>query len=465
MMFAPQSPVITIIGGCQVTGLAAATRALLPEATVIAFHVGADQASSVANVAAALDGSDLVLSQFDETDARQSLRPNTIRARGLKLISIPVMVFPGFHPDMIYIVWGNGSLLRCQQSDYHSRITAAGFRLGLGQEQVFRLFNGYVFAALRYYDVFDAASVVLIEQFQKFGYDLRHLMPRWIAHSGAFMHTINHPKVVVLADLCTVALKKAGFVADTALLASQPEDNLENDFVGAIFSQVARRAGVEASGAYQRAISVLQPGQSRQISLRDHIAASYAGYRNLPPDFAWPSEVEAASDVIRSLLVAPNSRPRPSIQLLLEAARVASNTSNSAEAALLWGDLVALQPDLAESHIKLGDSLRELGDWARCEVVCTEAWNRFPDDMWVGRNWALSAHYAGNIAEAVRRYTQVATHHRHDLIAADLADCMLIIGDLDGAEAVLRNALNYVPDSHWLRATTQRLRALRSSMV
>jgi hypothetical protein len=90
MISAPfRPPFISIIGGCQVSGLAAAARALLPEAIVTAWHVGVDHASSVDTVAAALDGSDLILSQFDETEARQPLRPSVIRASGLKVVAVP----------------------------------------------------------------------------------------------------------------------------------------------------------------------------------------------------------------------------------------------------------------------------------------------------------------------------------------------------------------------------------------
>ena len=464
MISAPfRPPFISIIGGCQVSGLAAAARALLPEAIVTAWHVGVDHASSVDTVAAALDGSDLILSQFDETEARQPLRPSVIRASGLKVVAVPVLVFPGFHPDMVYVPRGDGSLLSCQGGDYHSRITAAGFRLGLDPEQVFRLFNGYVFSALGYFDVFDAASILLIDQFDEYGYDLRMLIPQWIAHSGAFMHTINHPKVIVLADLCTVALKKAGLIADTASLGSQPSDYLENNFVGAVFQPLARRLGIAGSDVYQRAAQTVQPTQGRQITLREYIAGSYADYRNLPPDFAWTAEVEAASDILRTVVVVPVSKPRRSIQSLLEAARAATDVSDWAEAALRWGELATLHPDLVEPRVKLGDSLRELGDWPRCEAVCAKAWELFPGDMWVGRNWALSSHYAGNIAEAIRRYAEVGKHHHHDLIAADLADCLLISGDFHAAETVLEEGLGNFSDSRWLLATKQRLDARKSS--
>jgi hypothetical protein len=422
---------------------------------VRAWHVGIDAATSADAVALQLDGSDVVLSQFAGQDCPSVLQDAALRARGLKVAVLPLFVFPGFHPDMIYLLAGPGRVLHNHGSDYHSRLVAAGFRLGLTQAQVARLFNSYVFASLGYFEVFDAACSIVIGDYARFGYDVTPLIPRWLT-AGAFMHTLNHPKIRVLQDLCLLALRQAGVVgADTAIDMDLP-DSLAESFVGAISPPIARRLGIAATGFALPSNGALGHTQ-RDVSMQAYISESFRIYAALPPAFDWGPDVTRACEILTSLGVRPGKPETLSIDAMIREAQKAVERRDWSAAARHWGDVATLRPESIEAHFEWGRALREVRDWEACDLVCSNAWLKFPDDLWIARNWALVPQYAGDFHEAIRRYRAVCALHDYDALLADLADCLLMVGEATEAAVIVASAMTRFPHSQWLPLTRDRI--------
>jgi hypothetical protein len=77
--------------------------------------------------------------------------------------------------------------------------------------------------------------------------DLSAAMICW-ERSGVFMHSINHPKVVVLADIAKALLKNANLPFDPDLpLADIVPDVLANGGIWPVYPDLARTIGVAGS--------------------------------------------------------------------------------------------------------------------------------------------------------------------------------------------------------------------------
>ena len=193
---------IAIIGGCQVVGLSAAAKVLLPDAEASSWHVGVHPSTSDDDLLELLPNFDVVISQLSDWDDHVSLRVSRLRERRLPLIYVPVIAFPGFHPDITYIR-GPGGLVPGFKSDYHSIIIASAFVLGLPSRRVPGLFNAFVFSTLGYFDAFDEAKVALFDVFARENFDIRPIFDMWLQRVGQFMYTINHPHILVLSPCAT----------------------------------------------------------------------------------------------------------------------------------------------------------------------------------------------------------------------------------------------------------------------
>ena len=294
---------VAIIGTCQVGGLAAVARRLLPGAEVRSWHIGVHPKDSNEEVLALLPGFDLVISQIEAWDGHELLHITRLREQGLPVVYLPGLVFPGFHPDITYIRGANG-LVRGPEADYHSVITAAAFTLGLPEQRVPELFNAYVFSGLGYFDVFGAAKTALFANFDQEGIDLRPLFDVWTQQAGQFMHTINHPHILVLATLCRLVLARAGHVDATASLPEGILDYLGAHFVWPTYPALARRIGVVGSTTFLRGKRGLAEGQARELPLTDYISACYRTYSTLPKDALRVGVVATACERLGALVVA-----------------------------------------------------------------------------------------------------------------------------------------------------------------
>jgi hypothetical protein len=275
-----ENPRIAIIGSCQVAGLAAAARAFLPGAEVAFWHVGVHPKDSDDELLVLLPQFDIVISQLSDWDGHTALRITKLRERGLPVFYLPVIVFPGFHPDMTYLHTPNG-LVNGIDSDYHSIITASAFALDLPQWRVPDLFNAYVFAELGYFEVFDASKTALIANFSEAGIDLHPLLDRWLTQVGQFMYTINHPGILPLTMLCRLILAQAGCIDPDAPLPETVDDYLASQIVWPTHPALARRIGIQGDQTFLRRTYGLPEGQGRQLSLVDFVAASYRIYEGL----------------------------------------------------------------------------------------------------------------------------------------------------------------------------------------
>ncbi|MFE1601478.1 WcbI family polysaccharide biosynthesis putative acetyltransferase [Methylobacterium sp. ID0610] len=272
-------PRIAVIGNCQGRGLAAALGLLCPGSRVRLLPTGRLRriARDADALAEDLRGSDLVLSQ-SFPDAVLPGGVAALRARLPQTRLFPTLVFPGFHPDTIY-VGEDAALVPSPLGLYHSAIAAFGFLCGLDEARTTGLFREEVFARLGYLDIWDGAARAMRDAAAEEGFPLDRELLLW-SRRGCFMLNVNHPKLFVLGDIARRLLAEAGLPVRDVDPETYLADDLLRDVVWPVYPPLAERYGV--AGSY------LFKGKASGAALPDlydlpaFVAASFRIYRGLP---------------------------------------------------------------------------------------------------------------------------------------------------------------------------------------
>jgi hypothetical protein len=96
---------IAVVGTCQVVGVAATLRAVLPGSTVKAWHIGEGPQSSPEEISLAIQDFDIVFTQLHDTapSSQDALKVSELAKKGQSAAFFPNFVFRGFQPDCIYL--------------------------------------------------------------------------------------------------------------------------------------------------------------------------------------------------------------------------------------------------------------------------------------------------------------------------------------------------------------------------
>jgi hypothetical protein len=220
---------IAVVGCCQAHGYAHALAHLLPEAEVESVEaVVSRNHDRLEEAAALLRGFDLLFTQ-DFGEEFGPLATTALPALGKPVHRLPLLAFAGYHPDMVYLTSG-GQVQGSPVGAYHSAIIASAFSLGLAEADVPQLFNRLVYARLGYLQGFAAARTLLLELLAGYGLDMAAEFESWHAE-GPFMHSINHPRGLALADVMRAAAIRAGLLGAAAPRVRPPFDHLAADTI------------------------------------------------------------------------------------------------------------------------------------------------------------------------------------------------------------------------------------------
>lgn len=297
---------VAFVGNCQVVGLRATAQALLPQAEITAFHVSARRTPR--EVRAAIRSVDHVVTMIGPASPHAKLLgAASLGALGPKTIYLPPFVFPALHSDIVSLDVGAEKLVGAVGS-YHSLIALAAFRLGLPPQRALLLYNAHVFARLGYFERVDAAWAALIAGYAMHGYDLAPHLDRWRAASDPFMHAANHPAIVVLSTLATLALERLGLVARGTRMPDGVEDALARAVVQPVYPEIARRAGTVARVQFLRRPGT--GGSDRAVPMPEFVRSCFEVYRDADERaFAHPRVVAAASAISELLSAATYAPP------------------------------------------------------------------------------------------------------------------------------------------------------------
>ncbi|HEY4439431.1 MAG TPA: WcbI family polysaccharide biosynthesis putative acetyltransferase [Candidatus Elarobacter sp.] len=259
---------IYVVGNCQSIALAACLGAMNPRVTV--------EARPLANEVGPIADGDLIVRQRNPV-----LAPWTLRAPRHDEIVYPRVWFNAFHPDVVVIPTpfrSDGPPLGA----YYSSLVLYAWHRGLDAARTAKLFCEPVFERLSFFDYWETAKRVLLEEGEAVGFPLDALFAQW-ERSGTFMHGPRIPVLTVMAAIARGVLERAGI----PILVEQPEyylnDPLVTHAIWPVYPEIAARLGVPGGYVFKRE---QLPGWSpfpEFIELDELIARSFEAYRRMPP--------------------------------------------------------------------------------------------------------------------------------------------------------------------------------------
>jgi hypothetical protein len=187
---------------------------------------------------------------------------------------VPSPLFFGYHPDFCDLEAGGRELNPRYGSGYNSVLAYAAFQHGMNEADALALYREDVYDALGYFDAWCAARHFFVQRYEQFGFDIASRFIAW-TRNGAFMHTPNHPKILVLRDLAALILERMGM--DIIQAEAIPHDNLAKGAVLPVYPEIGIRLGVRGNHLFKRGDAY------RFASLRDFIGESFKMYRACGP--------------------------------------------------------------------------------------------------------------------------------------------------------------------------------------
>lgn len=188
------------------------------------------------------------------------------------LTRIPRVVFTAYQPDCVYALSG-GRPLKGPLDAYHSMVLIAAHQRGLSEQDARRLFSGSFFEKIGYLDYWVPQRDRLVAEYARFGLDISASVRRW-GRTSAFMHTVDHPKMICLYDIARSIFASMGVQDQGADI--MPPDNLTNGVSFAVYPEIGEALGVPGGYRFKRF------NEYNHIGLDQFIAESYQVYDRHP---------------------------------------------------------------------------------------------------------------------------------------------------------------------------------------
>ncbi len=164
-----------------------------------------------------------------------------------KVRPLPTIDTLGFHPDCAY-VYVQGKAVDSPIGAYHSVLVLWGFLQGMSVQATRALFNAQVFRYLGFFDLHAAGVNHLVNKGRQCSMPVHQWLAAW-QDAGVWMHTINHPKPLVLADVALHCIAGLGIegVSDACDVV---DDTLARAPCWPVYPEVAQALGLRTTGNY-----------------------------------------------------------------------------------------------------------------------------------------------------------------------------------------------------------------------
>jgi hypothetical protein len=260
---------ITVIGNCQANQLAACLSLLGRDLTAEAQTM-----RRLDDLRSRVENSDLVLVQphveeIDELPAR--LRD--------KIRFYPRISFSAFQPDVLPPA-GRMKNSPIGRGGMNSRLTLYGWFKSMSVRETLSLFREEVFQKLGFFDHWDRARKLLLEEGERSELDLESDFERW-AKSGCFMYLPVHPKGFVLADIAASILHRMDIALNDVDAGTLP-DIQKGRGHWPVYPEIAARLGIEGGYAFQTADHPSRPRST--LLLEEFVEKSYELFDASQPD-------------------------------------------------------------------------------------------------------------------------------------------------------------------------------------
>jgi hypothetical protein len=278
-------PRIAIVGNCQALGLADVIKFLLPNAFIkpIISWEAQNWVSSYEAFVDDLRTFDVVFSHDVTIGNFSDASLHSLRRDVEGVIQVPIIVFPAFHPDLVYAsvkTEGGVSSLQSPIGAYNSAIALVAYLRNYSLPETLRLFSAPVYERLGYFDFWETSCESLLATGRECGIDLRDHLARW-TRGGCFMHSINHAKIEILGDLALAMLRKAGVRTHENNWRPFVSDPGQLDAIWPIYPEIGEKFGLPGCYVFKRP-DYAAKGQQAFLTLDAFVVRSFESYRFFP---------------------------------------------------------------------------------------------------------------------------------------------------------------------------------------
>lgn len=235
---------ILITAFCQTPGLASALRLLFPGVEVFTRASLAKKDAVTADVAHLLSQLDVWIN-IEAGDEFFSGAPFARSHTNLRYISIPLIEFAAFHPDVCGVRPASASAMVIA---YTSAIAVWAYKNGVSPDSAAKLYNRATFANLGYLSEWDRSVARLRSAFveSSLAADFDRFYLR-IKRLGLFMYSATHPRAAVLAELAKLIAVKLG--REEAIRdADVPALDALSHFIWPVYPEIAENLSLPGSG-------------------------------------------------------------------------------------------------------------------------------------------------------------------------------------------------------------------------
>ncbi len=258
---------VLVSSNCQTDTITEALQVLLPEYDVSSSHIPGNTTNKDYLDVSLQTGVDCLVTSNPICFEREFQD----KWHKTNIIKIPTIDFAAFHPDIVYAVDDKNQTVRCLDSDYHSALVLWGWKNDLDADQIVNLFRSEIFYQIGYFGAWESGVKNLQDRFIACAFDFTAFWRR-IKRGEPFMHSINHPKVFVLAELAQQAAQKiSGHLSED----HSPIEELLTDQLSAIrwpiYPEIGKLYGVR--GMYKWKIR-----KSKYLSLAEYVTSALESY-------------------------------------------------------------------------------------------------------------------------------------------------------------------------------------------
>lgn len=237
---------ILALGNCQTRPIATCLQAMCPDVTFTGLELPSLLVQGFIRRDRHLHAR---LQQYDRILAHPEaarMISDTFPDLSERLVRFPMVTFPAYHPDLVYIRTtqdGHNQHLLGPLGHYNSALALWGYQQRLSVDETVALFNEDTYNTLGYFHFWQSSRQSLIDDGAAGSVPLGELLDRW-SRRGVFMHSINHPKPWVMADLAQILLQRLDLTC-TRAAGEYISDEFATGPVWPVYPEVAARLGVE----------------------------------------------------------------------------------------------------------------------------------------------------------------------------------------------------------------------------
>jgi GSCFA family/Polysaccharide biosynthesis enzyme WcbI len=158
-----------------------------------------------------------------------------------KVKYIPPISFSAYQPDCVYVE-NKKQHFASPIGAYHSSLAFYGWKNGLSIEQTLQLFSVDVYESIGFFQYWNSSLESLTKAWDFCGLPISDNVKRW-SKQGCWMHTINHPKLFVLADVARAALSREKITA-LPLVEAYLKDELAIHACWPVYPEIGNRLGI-----------------------------------------------------------------------------------------------------------------------------------------------------------------------------------------------------------------------------